>query len=80
MRRRCRPLTLTAVVSDERRGKKDVLSKTMRGLEACLRERILTGVATSVCQSNIDDLTLAFQCHLGPGRVSLTRYSRVDDR
>src|SRR3954470_5975296 len=37
------------IVSDERRGKKDVLSKTMRGLDACLRERILTGVATSVC-------------------------------
>src|SRR5207248_1897577 len=36
--------------------KKDVFNKTMRGLDACLRERILTGVATSVCQTNIDDL------------------------
>ena len=44
------------IVSDERRGKKDVFNKTIRGLEACLRERILTGVATSVCQTNIDDL------------------------
>jgi len=44
------------VVSDERRGKKDVLNKTMRGLENALRARLLVGVATSVCQSNIDDL------------------------
>jgi MoaA/NifB/PqqE/SkfB family radical SAM enzyme len=43
-------------VSDERRGKKDVFDKTMRGLENCLRARLLTGVATSVCQSNIDEL------------------------
>jgi MoaA/NifB/PqqE/SkfB family radical SAM enzyme len=44
------------IVSDERRGRKDVLGKTMRGLDNCLRARILTGVASSVCQSNIDDL------------------------
>ena len=44
------------IASDERRGKKDVFNRTMRGLDACLRERILTGVATSVCQTNIDDL------------------------
>src|SRR6267154_4346545 len=44
------------VVSDERRGKKDVFNKTMRGLEHCLAARLLTGVATSVCQTNIDDL------------------------
>jgi MoaA/NifB/PqqE/SkfB family radical SAM enzyme len=43
-------------VSDERRGKKDVFHKTMRGLENCLEARLLTGVATSVCQSNIDEL------------------------
>ncbi|HWI56290.1 MAG TPA: radical SAM protein, partial [Bacillota bacterium] len=43
-------------VSDERRGKKDVFSKTMRGLENCLRAGLITGVATSVCQSNIDEL------------------------
>jgi MoaA/NifB/PqqE/SkfB family radical SAM enzyme len=41
------------VVSDERRGKKDVLNKTLRGLDHCLKEGILTGVATSVCQTNI---------------------------
>ncbi|NDA68408.1 MAG: radical SAM protein [Verrucomicrobia bacterium] len=44
------------VVSDERRGKKDVLNKTLRGLDHCLKEGILTGVATSVCQTNIDEL------------------------
>src|SRR5437016_8938531 len=36
------------IVSDERRGKKDVFNKTMRGLEHCLGARLLTGVATSV--------------------------------
>src|SRR2546422_4531240 len=44
------------ITSDQRRGKKDVFNKTLRGLDNCLRERILTGVATSVCQSNIDEL------------------------
>lgn len=44
------------IVSDERRGKKEVFQRTLRGLENCLKERILTGVATSVCQTNIDDL------------------------
>ncbi|MCS1410123.1 MAG: Sporulation killing factor maturation protein SkfB [Verrucomicrobia subdivision 3 bacterium] len=44
------------VVSDERRGKKDVLNKTLRGLDNALKYKVLTGVATSVCQSNIDDL------------------------
>jgi MoaA/NifB/PqqE/SkfB family radical SAM enzyme len=45
-----------AVVSDERRGNRDVFKRTMRGLEACLRHRLLTGVATSVCRTNIDTL------------------------
>jgi MoaA/NifB/PqqE/SkfB family radical SAM enzyme len=44
------------IVSDERRGKKEVFSKTLRGLDNCLKNRILTGVATSVCQTNIDEL------------------------
>jgi len=44
------------IVSDERRGRKDVFNKTMRGLEHCLQARLLTGVATSVCQSNIEEL------------------------
>src|SRR5262245_11075652 len=41
--------------SDERRGKKEVFNRTLRGLDNCLREKLLTGVATSVCQSNIDE-------------------------
>jgi MoaA/NifB/PqqE/SkfB family radical SAM enzyme len=44
------------VVSDERRGNKQVYERTLRGLRACLKERLLTGVATSVCQTNIGDL------------------------
>ncbi len=44
------------ITSDERRGKKDVFNKTLRGLDNCLREKILTGVATSVCQTNIGEL------------------------
>jgi MoaA/NifB/PqqE/SkfB family radical SAM enzyme len=42
------------VVSDERRGRLNVLNKTMAGLAACKRHRLITGVATSVCQTNID--------------------------
>jgi MoaA/NifB/PqqE/SkfB family radical SAM enzyme len=44
------------VVSDQRRGNKDVFNRTLRGLDNCLEQRILTGVATSVCQTNIDEL------------------------
>jgi MoaA/NifB/PqqE/SkfB family radical SAM enzyme len=44
------------ITSDERRGKKDVFNRTLRGMENSLREKLLTGVATSVCQSNIDEL------------------------
>jgi MoaA/NifB/PqqE/SkfB family radical SAM enzyme len=44
------------ITSDQRRGNKDVLNRTLRGLDACLRAGLLTGVATSVCQSNIDEL------------------------
>lgn len=44
------------ITSDERRGKKEVFNRTMRGLDACLSAGLLTGVATSVCQSNIDEL------------------------
>ena len=44
------------VVSDERRGKKDVFARTLRGLENALNARLLTGVATSVCRTNIDEL------------------------
>ena len=44
----------TEVASDERRGRQRVLSKTLAGIEACRRNRLIIGVATSVCASNID--------------------------
>jgi MoaA/NifB/PqqE/SkfB family radical SAM enzyme len=44
----------TAAVSDERRGRSQVLDRTLAGLESCRRHRLVTGVATSVCQSNLD--------------------------
>ena len=47
------------VVSDARRGRKDVYARTLRGLDNCLAAGLLTGVATSVCRSNIDELLTA---------------------
>jgi MoaA/NifB/PqqE/SkfB family radical SAM enzyme len=44
------------IISDERRGRLGVLSKTMTGLHNCLANKLLTGVCTSLCQTNIDDL------------------------
>ncbi len=44
------------VVSDERRGRSNVFQKTLDGLEACRRHKLLIGVATSICQSNFDTL------------------------
>ncbi|HUF64259.1 MAG TPA: radical SAM protein [Verrucomicrobiales bacterium] len=46
----------TEIVSDERRGKPQVLERTLRGLDHCIEQKLLTGVATSLCQTNIDDL------------------------
>ncbi|HYE85075.1 MAG TPA: radical SAM/SPASM domain-containing protein [Vicinamibacterales bacterium] len=42
------------VISDERRGRTAVLDKTLKGLAACRRHGLLIGVATSVCQTNIE--------------------------
>lgn len=44
------------ITSDVRRGNKDVFNRTLRGLDNCLKAGLLTGVATSVCQSNIEEL------------------------
>lgn len=44
----------TEVVSDDRRGGRDVLNKTLQGLENCVKNHLIVGVATSVCQTNID--------------------------
>src|SRR5262245_7388081 len=46
----------TEIVSDQRRGKNGVLSKTLQGVHNCLDAGLLTGVCTSVCRTNIDDL------------------------
>ena len=43
-------------VSDERRGGSGVYPRAIDGLKACCKERLITGVATSVCGSNFDDL------------------------
>jgi len=43
-------------VSDERRGGRNVYDRTMTGLDLCRRHRLVTGVATSVCRSNIGDV------------------------
>ncbi|MCI0681429.1 MAG: radical SAM protein [Gemmataceae bacterium] len=42
------------IVSDQRRGKSGVLSRTMQGIRACLDNKVFTGVCTSVCQTNLD--------------------------
>jgi len=44
------------IISDERRGRENVLGKTMQGIHNCLKHKVFTGVCTSVCQTNIDDL------------------------
>ncbi len=44
------------VVSDVRRGRSGVLGKTMQGLQNCLNNKVFTGVCTSLCRTNIDDL------------------------
>lgn len=44
------------IVSDERRGGTEVLNKTMQGIHNCVDNRVITGVCTSVCKTNLDDL------------------------
>src|SRR5262249_18532896 len=45
------------IVSDERRGRAGVLSQTMEGLQNCLKHKVMTGVCTSLCQTNFDLLS-----------------------
>jgi MoaA/NifB/PqqE/SkfB family radical SAM enzyme len=45
-----------ALVSDQRRGRAGVYDRSLRGLETAVRHKLITGVATSVCQNNIGDL------------------------
>ncbi len=41
-------------VSDDRRGGANVYERTLSGLENCRRHKLITGTATSVCQTNIE--------------------------
>ncbi len=45
------------IISDERRGRLNVLNQTMEGLDHCLKNKVMTGVCTSLCQSNFDLLS-----------------------
>lgn len=45
-----------AAVSDVRRGSRHVLDRSLRGLQACLDAGLVTGVASSLCRSNLDTL------------------------
>ena len=44
------------IISDERRGRPDVYNKTMQGIQNCLKEKVFTGVCTSLAKTNFDDL------------------------
>jgi MoaA/NifB/PqqE/SkfB family radical SAM enzyme len=44
------------IISDERRGRPGVLTKSMQGIQNCLKHKVFTGVCTSLCRTNIDDL------------------------
>lgn len=46
----------TEIISDERRGRSGVLSKTMQGIQNCLNNRVFTGVCTSLASTNFNDL------------------------
>jgi MoaA/NifB/PqqE/SkfB family radical SAM enzyme len=43
-------------VSDERRGGEAVFERTLDGIRHCVAHKLMTGVATSVCRSNMTDL------------------------
>jgi MoaA/NifB/PqqE/SkfB family radical SAM enzyme len=45
------------IVSDERRGRDEVFSKSMQGIQNCLKHKVLTGVCTSLCQTNFELLS-----------------------
>ena len=44
------------IESDRRRGREHVLNHTLAGIEASVRNKLITGVATSVCRTNFDEL------------------------
>jgi MoaA/NifB/PqqE/SkfB family radical SAM enzyme len=52
-------------VSDVRRGGSSVYERTMAGVDHCTRNRLITGVSTSICRSNLRELaTEAFATEL----------------
>lgn len=45
------------IISDQRRGGPgNVYSQSMEGIQNCVKHRLFTGVCTSLCQTNFDDL------------------------
>ncbi|HYT95146.1 MAG TPA: radical SAM/SPASM domain-containing protein, partial [Gemmataceae bacterium] len=48
------------IISDERRGRGGVLSKTLEGVHNAVKHKVFTGVCTSLCQTNIDLLSEAW--------------------
>ncbi len=48
------------IVSDQRRGRTGVWSRSLEGLHHCLEHKLLTGVCTSLCQTNLDLLDEAW--------------------
>jgi MoaA/NifB/PqqE/SkfB family radical SAM enzyme len=46
----------SALVSDERRGRMRVLDHSLDGLRNCVEQKLITGVATSLCKNNLEDL------------------------
>ncbi|MDH6303743.1 MoaA/NifB/PqqE/SkfB family radical SAM enzyme [Parabacteroides sp. PF5-5] len=42
--------------SDARRGKNDVFERTLAGVRACRKAKLIFGVAASICKSNYNDL------------------------
>jgi MoaA/NifB/PqqE/SkfB family radical SAM enzyme len=48
------------IVSDERRGRSAVYSQTLTGLQNLLKHKVMTGVCTSLCQTNFDLLSEAW--------------------
>ncbi len=46
----------TEIISDQRRGREGVYNATMQGIHTALRHKLMVGVCTSVCKTNIDDL------------------------
>ncbi len=42
--------------SDRRRGRNDVYERTLQGLRACRKAKLIFGVAASICKSNFEEL------------------------